>query len=191
MCNDCHLSCFGTIGAPESEGVAVGMQIGLQMLNNLQRMEELGIKPDRNAIVNSFKKAFLADSTDMDAARGAQMAYQEMMGRIQRENKEFEDAKKANAPEAVANTEAGEKYLAEARAKDPSIKVSESGLAYKIENAGDTAKITRRDIAQIKYTGRLVDGTVFAAVWVGDAVMPYGVFVICGRGLRREPRCRK
>lgn len=86
------------LGAPESEGVAVGMQIGLQMLNNLQRMEELGIKPDRNAIVNSFKKAFLADSTDMDAARGAQMAYQEMMGRIQRENKEFEDAKKPTHP---------------------------------------------------------------------------------------------
>lgn len=170
------------LGAPENEGVAVGMQIGLQMLNNLQRMEELGIKPDRNAIVNSFKKAFLADSTDTDAARGAQMAYQEMMGRIQRENKEFEDAKKANAPEAVANTEAGEKYLAEARAKDPSIKVSESGLAYKIENAGDTAKITRRDIAQIKYTGRLVDGTVFDSS--EDArLSPAGVVPGFGEGL--------
>lgn len=60
--------------------------------------------------------------------------------------------------------------------------MSESGLAYKIENAGDTAKITRRDIAQIKYTGRLVDGTVFDSS--EDArLSPAGVVPGFGEGL--------
>ena len=171
------------LGAPEEKGVAVGMQIGLQMLNNLQRFEELGIKPDRSAIINSFKKAFLADTTDSDAARAAQMVYQELMGRIQKENKDFEDAKKANAPEALENVAAGEKYLTEAKAADPEIKTTESGLSYKIENAGDDTKITRRDVAQIKYTGRLVDGTVFDSS--DDArLSPAGVVPGFGEGLQ-------
>lgn len=149
------------LGAPDKDGVAVGMQIGMQMLNNLKHMKEIGIEPDRAAVMNAFKKAFLSDSVNPEASRDAQSAYQMLMGRIQQESKEFEDNKKANAPEAVANREAGEKALAAAQSADAAVKVSDSGLGYKIENAGDTAKISRRDIAQIKYTGRLVDGTVF------------------------------
>lgn len=149
------------LGAPDQEGVAIGMQIGMQMLGNFNRMKEIGIEPDRTAVMNAFKKAFLADSTDIESFREAQSAYQMLMGRIQEQSKKFEDEKKANAPEALANKAAGEKALAAAKAGDPAVKVSESGLGYKIENPGDTAKITRRDVAQIKYTGRLVDGTVF------------------------------
>ena len=149
------------LGAPEEKGVAVGMQIGLQILGNIQRMEEMGVKADRSAVLAAFKKAFLADSIDGATTGAAQMEYQALMSRIQQESKAFEDAKKANSPEALANVAEAEKYLKEAKAADPAIQTSESGLSYKIENAGDTAKITRRDVAQIKYTGRLVDGTVF------------------------------
>ena len=171
------------LGAPEEKGVAVGMQIGLQMLNNLQHMEEMGIKADRSAILNNFKKAFLADTVDSEAARGAQMAYQALMGRIQEDAKAFEDLKKANAPEALENTAAGEKYLAAAMAADPEIKVTESGLAYKIENPGDEKKITRRDVAELKYNGRLVDGTVFDS---SDAarLSPAGVVPGFGEGMQ-------
>ena len=106
-----------------------------------------------------------------------------LMSRIQQESKAFEDAKKANSPEALANVAEAEKYLKEAKAADPAIQTSESGLSYKIENAGDTAKITRRDVAQIKYTGRLVDGTVFDSS--DDArLSPAGVVPGFGEGLQ-------
>lgn len=171
------------LGAPQEKGVAIGMQIGLQMLGNLQNMEQNGVKIDRTAVLNSFKKAFLADTLDSDAAHGAQVAYQALTSRIQQEAKAFEDLKKANAPEALENTAAGEKYLAEAMAADPEIKVAESGLAYKIENAGDEKKITRRDVAELKYTGRLVDGTVFDS---SDAarLSPAGVVPGFGEGMQ-------
>lgn len=171
------------LGAPSEQGVTVGMQIGMQMLNNIQRMEEMGIKVDRTMILNNFKKAFLADSTNADAARAAQATYQDLMGRIQQDSKEFEDARKANAPEALENVAAGEKYVADAKAADPAIKTTESGLSYKIENPGDTAKITRRDVAEVKYTGRLVDGTVFDS---NDAARfsPAGVVPGFGEGLQ-------
>ena len=138
------------LGAPEEKGVAVGMQIGLQILGNIQRMEEMGVKADRSAVLAAFKKAFLADSIDGATTGAAQMEYQALMSRIQQESKAFEDAKKANSPEALANVAEAEKYLKEAKAADPAIQTSESGLSYKIENAGDTAKITRRDVAQIR-----------------------------------------
>ena len=131
------------LGAPEEKGVAVGMQIGLQILGNIQRMEEMGVKADRSAVLAAFKKAFLADSIDGATTGAAQMEYQALMSRIQQESKAFEDAKKANSPEALANVAEAEKYLKEAKAADPAIQTSESGLSYKIENAGDTAKITR------------------------------------------------
>ena len=172
------------LGAPEEKGVAVGMQIGLQILGNIQRMEEMGVKADRSAVLAAFKKAFLADSIDGATTGAAQMEYQALMSRIQQESKAFEDAKKANSPEALANVAEAEKYLKEAKAADPAIQTSESGLSYKIENAGDTAKITRRDVAQIKYTGRLVDGTVFDSS--DDArLSPAGVVPGFGEGLQQ------
>ena len=171
------------LGAPEEKGVAVGMQIGLQILGNIQRMEEMGVKADRSAVLAAFKKAFLADSIDGATTGAAQMEYQALMSRIQQESKAFEDAKKANSPEALANVAEAEKYLKEAKAADPAIQTSESGLSYKIENAGDTAKITRRHVAQIKYTGRLVDGTVFDSS--DDArLSPAGVVPGFGEGLQ-------
>lgn len=171
------------LGAPEEKGVAVGMQIGLQILGNIQRMEEMGVKADRSAVLAAFKKAFLTDSIDGATTGAAQMEYQALMSRIQQESKAFEDAKKANSPEALANVAEAEKYLKEAKAADPAIQTSESGLSYKIENAGDTAKITRRDVAQIKYTGRLVDGTVFDSS--DDArLSPAGVVPGFGEGLQ-------
>ncbi|MDE6541079.1 MAG: FKBP-type peptidyl-prolyl cis-trans isomerase [Muribaculaceae bacterium] len=171
------------MGAPEKPGVTVGMQIGLQMLGNVQRMRDLGIEPDRTAILNAFKKTFMSDSSDAEGARAAQMAYQMLMTRIQEESKAFEDAKKANAPEALENVAAGEKFLAAAMAADPDVKVSESGLGYKIENEGEGEKITRQNLARVKYTGRLVDGTVFDSS--DDArLSPSGVVKGFGEGLQ-------
>ena len=171
------------MGAPEQPGVTVGMQIGLQMLNNLQRMKDDGIKVDRSAVLAAFKKAFQADSINPEVARAAQMTYQEMLNRVQLQKKSFDDSIKANAPEALEYVAAGEKYLAAAKAEDPEIKTTDSGLSYKIENAGDDTKITRRDLAQVKYTGRLVDGTVFDSN-ESARFSPAGVVPGFGEGLQ-------
>ncbi|MDE6269560.1 MAG: FKBP-type peptidyl-prolyl cis-trans isomerase [Muribaculaceae bacterium] len=171
------------LGATDKEGVTIGMQIGLQMLNNLNRMKELGVEPDRTAVMNAFKKAFLSDTVSVEAFQSAQSTYQTLMGRIQDENKAFEDNKKANSPEALANKAEGEKVLSAAQAADPEVKVAESGLGYKIENAGDDQKITRRDVAVLKYTGRLADGTVFDSS-DNARLSPAGVVPGFGEGMQ-------
>lgn len=58
------------------------------------------------------------------------------------------------------NKEKGEKFLAE-NAKKPGMVVSESGLQYRIMDAGNDNKPSMQDTVFVKYCGKLIDGTVF------------------------------
>ena len=61
----------------------------------------------------------------------------------------------------LANKEAGEKFLA-ANAKKPGVETTESGLQYKIIEAGDPDKMpAATDTVEVRYKGTLLDGTVF------------------------------
>lgn len=64
------------------------------------------------------------------------------------------------AEKGKENKAIGEKFLAENKSKE-GVKTTESGLQYKIitEGSGDSPKAN--DEVQVKYTGRLIDGTVF------------------------------
>lgn len=64
------------------------------------------------------------------------------------------------AEEAKGNIEAGEQFLAENASAD-GIQVTESGLQYKVLQAGNGAMPTASDYVKVHYTGRLLDGTVF------------------------------
>lgn len=59
-----------------------------------------------------------------------------------------------------ANRIAGEEYL-KANAKKDSVKVTESGLQYKILAQGDGALPTKESKVKVNYEGHLIDGTEF------------------------------
>ena len=62
---------------------------------------------------------------------------------------------------AIDNKEKGEAFLA-ANAKKAGVQVTESGLQYIIEEAGNEVKATApQDTIWAKYCGKLLDGTVF------------------------------
>lgn len=62
---------------------------------------------------------------------------------------------------ALVNKEKGEAYLA-ANAKKAGVETTESGLQYKIENAGSDVKATSlMDTVLVRYKGTLIDGTTF------------------------------
>ncbi|MCH5174998.1 MAG: FKBP-type peptidyl-prolyl cis-trans isomerase [Prevotellaceae bacterium] len=58
------------------------------------------------------------------------------------------------------NKKAGEKYLAANKNKE-GVKVTESGLQYKVLVEGDGELPTDTSTVQVNYEGRLIDGTVF------------------------------
>lgn len=64
------------------------------------------------------------------------------------------------AEKGKENKEAGDKWLAENKSK-PGVKTTESGLQYKIITEGSGESPKSGDEVQVKYTGRLIDGTVF------------------------------
>lgn len=71
------------------------------------------------------------------------------------ERMQAEQAKKGDE-----NAKKGEAFLAENK-KDPSVKVTASGLQYKVVKEGTGKKPTRDNVVKVHYTGKLIDGTVF------------------------------
>jgi len=150
------------------QGYLTGLSIGLQLAGQLYRYEQAGINIDRNKLYNAYAKAFSSDSIDMVALQAAQTEFQQLAQKAQEKIMEYyakqEEAAKAakeNAPEAKENKAKGEAFIKDAIAKDPSIKVTESGLAYKVINEGTGAAVGEGGRAKVKYTGKLIDGTVF------------------------------
>lgn len=50
----------------DSEGYIVGLQIGVQLLNQMNRYSEEGIDIDRNLMLKGFRKSFEADTVNME-----------------------------------------------------------------------------------------------------------------------------
>lgn len=145
-------------GANDSRGTQIGLQFGLQMLNEMKQLEGLGITVDRSVMLANFKKAFLQDSVNSDDAQQAFAAYQGLVNKVQAENKAREEARIAASPEAKANVEAGNAYLAAAIAADPDVRTTDSGLGYKVENAGSGKSVDGAQRLRLKYTEKKIDG---------------------------------
>lgn len=148
------------LGAEDNRGTAIGMQFGVQMINEMKQLEKMGIKVDRSLMLKYFKQAFLQDSIDQDEAQKAYAAYQGLVNAVQEEKKAREEARIAASPEAVKNVKDGEAYLTAAMNADPEIKLTESGLAYKINATGDGMAVADGKRLKLKYTEKKVDGEV-------------------------------
>lgn len=74
---------------------------------------------------------------------------------------ELEAAQKEQASaQASENEKAGEDFLTENKGKE-GVKVTDSGLQYKVVEAGDGESPTADDSVKVNYEGKLIDGTVF------------------------------
>lgn len=147
-------------GADDSRGTQIGIQFGLQMINEMKSLESLGVKVDRQKMLESFKKAFLQDTVDQARAQEAYTMYQGMVQRVQEEQKAREEARIAQSEEALKNVADGEAYIAAAKQADPAYATSSTGLVYKIEAEGDGKPVEGAERLKVKYVEKKVDGTV-------------------------------
>lgn len=95
-----------------------------------------------------------------------------LLGACNREaNNNFKNPDAAdNTPAAVANTaetsveqqyaEVNQQWLV-ANGKQDGVQTTASGLQYQVKKEGDGKSPTINDIVSVKYTGKLIDGTVF------------------------------
>ena len=149
------------VSASESKGELIGMQIGVRMMQEMRQLEEQGMKFDKNLMLKNFIEVFMGDSIDSAALSQANTAMTALIERVQEANKAAEEAKAAQAPEAQQNALAGKAYIDKLKAEDPEVKVTESGLAYKVTEVGDGSVIDDNTVVVLNYKGSLIDGTVF------------------------------
>lgn len=165
-----------------------GMQIGMQLWGQLYQMEQSGISVNRKALIEAYKKALMADSiSDMPAIAAR---HQAVMTDLNKKIMEAQEAKAAadrkareNSPEAQKAVKEGKAYVDDLMKKDPSIKKTQSGLAYKVVSEGSGETPADRARVTVNYKGTLIDGKEFDAN--NDAKFPLnGVIPGFAEGLK-------
>lgn len=166
-----------------NDGVAMGMQIGVKILQEMQQFEEMGLNLDPNILLGQFIKAFNEDSVDMVALRTLSNSLSNAMSQarvVQHENKV---AELANSPEAQQNAISGKAFLDKKRTEE-GVNATESGLLYTVDVAGDTSNITDNAPLKVIYKGMLIDGTVFDQRTEAVAMAPGSVVPGFGEGMK-------
>lgn len=165
------------------QGYLAGINIGMQLMQQLYRYEQSGIPVDRKAYMKEFAKAFKDDTVNQLEITRLSQEFQMMNAKamqlaMQKREKDLaaEREAQAKAPEAVENAQLGEKFITTAKAEDPAIKTTESGLSYKVVKEGTGLAVGPKGRATVKYVGKFIDGTEFdssdKAIFTPNGVIP-------------------
>ena len=148
-------------GANGNQNQRMGMQVALQMLNELNHFEETGLKVDNAAVLNAFKAAFLNDSISTVESTMATTEFRRIYQAAEAQAEEAAAAAKAEEPDAKANAEAAATAVEELKATNPEAKTTESGLTYVIEEEGVAPKADANATVEVNYTGKHLNGEIF------------------------------
>lgn len=166
-----------------NDGVAIGMQIGVKILQEMQQFDEMGLHLDANILLGQFIKAFNEDSVDMVALRTLSNSLSNAMSQARVVQHEKKIAELANSPEAQQNAISGKAFLDKKRTEE-GVNATESGLLYTVDVAGDTSGITDNAPLNVIYKGMLIDGTVFDQRTEAVAMAPGSVVPGFGEGMK-------
>lgn len=123
------------------------------MTNFIKANQDLGIAVDPELLKAGFLDSVAGKSLyNKEEAASELNKLQELMQKAA-----MDKQKKLNAE----NLKKGEEFLAQ-NAKNEGVKVTASGLQYKVNVEGTGEKVqSAKDVVKVIYTGKLIDGTVF------------------------------
>ena len=152
---------------PKKEAYLSGLAIGKDIQGMAKNLTQQVYGDDSTKTVNvkTLLAGFEAGLKNQDG-RSAEEAYNDFNAKLKpvREAqllKDFGDNKKA-----------GEEYLAKNKKKE-GVKVTKSGLQYKVLVEGDGALPTDSSTLKVNYEGKLIDGTVFDSSY--ERNMPFEI----------------
>ncbi|WP_336718172.1 FKBP-type peptidyl-prolyl cis-trans isomerase [Chryseobacterium mucoviscidosis] len=123
-------------------------------LNIAQNMKQEGFKVDADLLAQAIKEEMNGGKKLMPAEE-MEAFMQEFM------QKQHEKKQAATGVQADENKKKGLDFLAKNKS-NPKVKTTASGLQYEVLQEGDGKTNPKAsDIVQVKYTGKLLDGTVF------------------------------
>ncbi len=147
--------------ADGSRDERMGMQVALQMMNELNQLGDQGVELNKATILNSFKKSFLADSLDYTAIQLKAGEFQELYRKAMDKAAAEKEAAAQAAPDAVENGKAADEYIAKLKAEGADVQTTENGLSYIIEIEGENPKPTETATVVVNYTGKHLNGEIF------------------------------
>lgn len=152
------------------EATAMGMQVGLQMLNEINKLKEEGVEINPSTALMNFKKAFTQDSLNSVNMHESMLQFQHLLAKAREDAAAAAEEARNSAPEVQANVAAGEEAVAKLKAENPNAKTTESGLTYVIETEGEGDHPAATDAVKVNYTGRHLNGEVFDSTDGGTPV---------------------
>ena len=142
------------LNSDTAKSYQAGMQVAMQMMQEIDRMQKEGIGFDKAKFMQHFKKAFMADSAVSEMAlQQMQTEYTGLMSRAASEAKK-------NDPEAIKHKKAGEAFVNK-KAAEPGYIKTKSGIVYKVIAPGAGENFKDGDAIMTKYKGTHIDGKVF------------------------------
>ena len=129
-----------------SEKDKLSYAIGFQVGQNL-KAQKMDINPN----------AIAAAISDVMADKESKLTHEQMQTVMMNLQKQKMEARKAQAEDSK---KAGEAFLAENK-KKKGVKVTKSGLQYKVIEKGKGKNPTDKDTVVVHYRGTLIDGTEF------------------------------
>ena len=134
----------------ESENAKIGYSIGIRIGQDLSDIKEM-----------IDLEAFMAAIKDVMAEKEPAMTDEAMRDVLMNVQQKMQAAKEAkDAKEAEENLAKGNAFLEENK-KQEGVKVTESGLQYKVLKEGDGPKPTAEDTVKVHYKGTFIDGETF------------------------------
>lgn len=134
----------------ETEKKQVSYMIGLDIANSLAPLKD---ELDVDLIAEAMRARF-ADETPKLSEEQVKIVQEAFTAKLQ-----ARQAAEAAAA-ATKNLEEGQAFLASNKDK-PGVSVTESGLQYRVERAGNGPKPAASDVVRVHYRGTLMDGTEF------------------------------
>ncbi len=143
---------------PEIRGALVAAQI-LQSVEQFREHDNIDISA--TATANGFRRIFLMDSVDYPVIMKYSSEFQEFRNRALTEARAQAEAEAMQSPEAQQNGRVAANYVDRIKAADSTIVTTESGLTYKILEAGEGDHPTANSTVKVKYIGKHLNGEVF------------------------------
>ncbi len=152
---------------PKKEAYMKGMEVGKQVQQMAKGLSDEVFAGDstQSINVNTILAGLIAGLNGTDTL-SAEAAYAKF-------NEKLEPVRTANMEKQYGdNKKAGEKYLAENKKKE-GVKVTSSGIQYKVLVEGKGALPTDTSTVKVHYEGKLIDGTKFDSSY--DRNQPFEV----------------
>ncbi|MDK4680887.1 FKBP-type peptidyl-prolyl cis-trans isomerase [Kingella negevensis] len=159
-CNQQQSAGAAASGAAAASGVPAGLESDSKQLGYILGYEfatsaQLGML--KNSGIEVDIAALTQAINDQIAGKPSQISQEQQQALVKTVSEKLQAAAAKAASEAVAKSE---KFLSENKTKE-GVKVTASGLQYKVKKEGTGPQVAMGDGVMVQYEGRLPDGTVF------------------------------